>query len=982
MIASRNTFGASFLTATAFTVLLPLCHTPAVAEPQVGVAAAINTTTFGTPPGGARNVMVLGENVIYRHRIETSGSGLVQVLLKDGSTFTVGPNADLVIDEFVYDPNAGTGTLVASLGKGVARFVGGKLSKNRGGVSVKTPVGTIGIRGGIANLALAGPGGGPSTFSFIFGDELTFTDPSGRTTRAYAPGYTIEVSSGGSASRVRRTEPGDLGQVQAFLTGAPGQQGGIGRPPTDLVIERSGVPDVNSRLPRFVTTPLPKPFVVQSTAPRDIHRHLLPPEVPTREGIDGQIRRDSDASDVLRFNLRTPGSTFTAGYDASVVVTAPGAQGLIGGPGGQSGGVNLEKGTVTGGTAVGVVQGAVGDNWLVQFVFEGSGRYFYTQGLSADNVASQTVDQEAVPTPPAPDTGADPFATFARGIQYFDYDESFLAFAHYFSTGGSPTSYDPENVVIGVTGVATDFSAFGAASDPLQLRTYDLATDPTLQFSLGTENGDGSYDPLNSAALFMNPIVAAQFGAGFLENVVGINLYLAETSSTTLAGAHALASSFLISGTGASQKSFASLLVGTIESSNGKLTLETGRRGSHRLNATDSSARYSGAITLLDNGDGASIFGSDANYMVLGTDLTDGDSFQDLYADPGQAVDETSLLSGTMHVAELLGKTNLASLNRGATTNFEGYAAGVLESTFNLSDGYGPTAFASTSADDFSLTFLPDESTMSATLDVSDSGTNVAETDVFIDRLHLQFGVGTDDAGENRGTFIDTDTYGAREASLAQDSYILTESEDVLTKSSSTGLKSYLVASTVVGAGDAALFSGSTECTCDFLEWGYWGTNLTVDGNQSTDLGNGTERVNVHMGTWVAGDVIDASEFPTTGGATYAGHAVGNVISGSGSTASQYLAAGDFSMTVDFANRTGSAAITSFDGRDFTASMSDWGSTQNRIAGALQNVSLGTVGDLTTSLVRGPLSPTQGVVGNFHIEDSGWSAVGIVAGQQ
>ena len=69
------------------------------------------------------------------------GEGLVQILLRDGSTFTVGANSDLVIDEFVYDPQAGSGKLVASFGKGVARFVGGKLSKKPGGVTVKTPVG-------------------------------------------------------------------------------------------------------------------------------------------------------------------------------------------------------------------------------------------------------------------------------------------------------------------------------------------------------------------------------------------------------------------------------------------------------------------------------------------------------------------------------------------------------------------------------------------------------------------------------------------------------------------------------------------------------------------------------------------------------------------------------------------------------------------------------------------------------------------------
>src|SRR6476660_10554281 len=72
----------------------------------------------------------------YNQRINTSGSGVVQVLLVDGSTFTVGTGSDLVIDKFVYDPKKNKGEIVATFGKGVLRFVGGKISKNEGGVKV------------------------------------------------------------------------------------------------------------------------------------------------------------------------------------------------------------------------------------------------------------------------------------------------------------------------------------------------------------------------------------------------------------------------------------------------------------------------------------------------------------------------------------------------------------------------------------------------------------------------------------------------------------------------------------------------------------------------------------------------------------------------------------------------------------------------------------------------------------------------------
>ena len=55
---------------------------------------------------------------------------------------TVGPNSDLLIDEFVYDPAAGTGKLAANFARGVfRRLSAARLSKQDNAVSMQTPVG-------------------------------------------------------------------------------------------------------------------------------------------------------------------------------------------------------------------------------------------------------------------------------------------------------------------------------------------------------------------------------------------------------------------------------------------------------------------------------------------------------------------------------------------------------------------------------------------------------------------------------------------------------------------------------------------------------------------------------------------------------------------------------------------------------------------------------------------------------------------------
>jgi hypothetical protein len=74
-----------------FAFSLALAGAPAFAE-QIGVAAAVNQQAEGTPPGGAVRTLSIGDRVVHNERIDTDGAGLLQVLLADGTTFTVGPN--------------------------------------------------------------------------------------------------------------------------------------------------------------------------------------------------------------------------------------------------------------------------------------------------------------------------------------------------------------------------------------------------------------------------------------------------------------------------------------------------------------------------------------------------------------------------------------------------------------------------------------------------------------------------------------------------------------------------------------------------------------------------------------------------------------------------------------------------------------------------------------------------------------------------
>lgn len=123
---------------------------PAGAQ-QVGINAALrNTVKMKTARDAAPRPAVLKERVSLGDDILTGPGSIDQVLLLDRTTFTVGANARVKIDKFVYDPARGASAVGASVVKGAFRFMSGKATRGAPGQSsVTTPVGSIGIRGTI-----------------------------------------------------------------------------------------------------------------------------------------------------------------------------------------------------------------------------------------------------------------------------------------------------------------------------------------------------------------------------------------------------------------------------------------------------------------------------------------------------------------------------------------------------------------------------------------------------------------------------------------------------------------------------------------------------------------------------------------------------------------------------------------------------------------------------------------------------------------
>src|SRR5437763_6752755 len=153
-------------------LLLPiLAASGALAQERVGVSSAVNPDVTGVPPGAAARQVVIGQDVVFNERFTTGPLGQTQLLFLDESAMTIGPNSDLTIDQFVYDPKSGTGHLAMSATSGLLRYVGGKLSKQDNAVTLRTGTATLAVRGGafIAQIGTYGTTGA----AFLYGKGLT-----------------------------------------------------------------------------------------------------------------------------------------------------------------------------------------------------------------------------------------------------------------------------------------------------------------------------------------------------------------------------------------------------------------------------------------------------------------------------------------------------------------------------------------------------------------------------------------------------------------------------------------------------------------------------------------------------------------------------------------------------------------------------------------------------------------------------------------
>src|SRR5690348_1685291 len=96
--------------------------------------------------GGAN--AAVGSSVHMGDALKTGANARLEVTFVDDTRLTLGENARVVIDRYVYNPERSIGTMALSSTRGALRFATGKIHQmDQKNVTVSTPVAALAVRG-------------------------------------------------------------------------------------------------------------------------------------------------------------------------------------------------------------------------------------------------------------------------------------------------------------------------------------------------------------------------------------------------------------------------------------------------------------------------------------------------------------------------------------------------------------------------------------------------------------------------------------------------------------------------------------------------------------------------------------------------------------------------------------------------------------------------------------------------------------------
>lgn len=142
-------------------VVLSLVACLCLLAPSAALAAASGIAKGVDPDASAKTgsntrTLVVGADIFMGDVVKTGPAGQVQIKFSDNTELVVGPRSSLTIEDYLLREDGSAGKLVVNTLAGTFRFVTGNAPKDR--YLIKTPTGTIGVRGTEFDWANTGQG--------------------------------------------------------------------------------------------------------------------------------------------------------------------------------------------------------------------------------------------------------------------------------------------------------------------------------------------------------------------------------------------------------------------------------------------------------------------------------------------------------------------------------------------------------------------------------------------------------------------------------------------------------------------------------------------------------------------------------------------------------------------------------------------------------------------------------------------------------
>ena len=173
---------------------------------EVGDAERVVVWAYRTPPGSERGDLFVKQGVFSQELLETVPRGALHLRLLDNGQIRLGSESQVRLDEFVYNPASGTGKVTASIGKGVARFITGKVKGDD--FKVRSPTALIGARGTDFVVAVAPSG---ATIVHVNDGSVMVEPLGGAPPRALNRNQTLGIDPSGRSTTTDVRPPRDPG---------------------------------------------------------------------------------------------------------------------------------------------------------------------------------------------------------------------------------------------------------------------------------------------------------------------------------------------------------------------------------------------------------------------------------------------------------------------------------------------------------------------------------------------------------------------------------------------------------------------------------------------------------------------------------------------------------------------------------------------------------------------------------------------------